>query len=112
VQLLVSLLLVRLLKYVFGLPRPGTDELCLPYSPAPSCHAMPSGHTVEAVNQTLPLALGVKNVFFSLGMGLYAASIAFTRIYLGQHHAGDVLFGWLIGAWGGCLIYALWKKAV
>lgn len=105
VQLLISLLLVRVLKISLGRPRP--DALG-PYSPmtlSPSHHSLPSGHTTEANASALPLGLRAWSAWPSLLLGLYVGLIGASRVILGWHHPSDVFFGWLLGSVAGFIIH-------
>ena len=51
--------------------------------------------------------LYLRIVFFS-----YAGLNAYSRIYLGVHYPGDVIFGALIGALIGIAVFLLWSKVI
>jgi undecaprenyl-diphosphatase len=105
VQLVVSLLLVRLLKISLGKPRPGEGLLFQPMTLEPSNHAFPSGHTCEVTAAAAPLAMWRRRVLLSLGLGLVIAAVGASRILLGWHHPSDVFFGWLLGSAGALAIH-------
>jgi len=50
--------------------------------------------------------------YFRWGAFGVAALVAYSRIYLGVHYPGDVIFGALVGVLGGFLIYLVFKKVV
>ncbi len=110
VQLVISFGLVQVLKIFLGCPRPGDGWLCLPMNLEPSHHSLPSGHTTEIVAAVLPLALRWGNAPLALILGLLAAAVGWSRIYLGWHYPPDVAFGLLLGCWAGCAIYAFSPK--
>jgi undecaprenyl-diphosphatase len=105
VQLVVSLLLVRLLKISLGRPRPGEGFLYHPMTLEPSHHSLPSGHTCEITAASLPLSLWRRNLLLSLAIGVLTAAVGASRVILGWHHISDVFFGWLLGMVGGLAIY-------
>ncbi len=104
-QLLISFLLVRVLKIALGRPRPGVDGPWTFFSLESSHNSLPSGHTAEIAGATLPLAWRHLNRLFSLAMGLLVALVGFSRVYLGQHHMGDVIIGLVLGAFAGVCIH-------
>ncbi|MFW5490192.1 MAG: phosphatase PAP2 family protein [Desulfovibrio sp.] len=108
VQLAICALLVRAVKIFIGKARPDVGRgtaLFQPFSLDGGHNSFPSGHTAEITGCVLPLALRYRSPLLSLGLGLVAALVAFTRIYLAKHFPSDVFFGWLIGSLSGLIIY-------
>ena len=97
---------MRTLKIVIGRPRPGAGLFLSPLSLQSAFNSLPSGHTAEIIGAVLPLAMLRASPLLSLAGGLFAALVAFTRVYLGEHHPSDLFLGWLLGAFAGALIYA------
>ncbi|MDQ7032522.1 MAG: phosphatase PAP2 family protein [Desulfonauticus sp.] len=112
VQLSISFLGVRILKIVFARERPELGSAFTFFSFAAVKNSFPSGHTTEIYGATLPLVLIKKTPYISLGLGLLAATLGFSRIYLGQHHPSDVLAGYILGSMAGYTIFYLWSKTV
>lgn len=100
-QLLVSLLLVRVTKSIIGRPRPDADGLFQSMTNHGSHHSLPSGHTTEAATTCTALAARLGRWIPSLGFGCMLALLGFSRIYLGWHHPSDVFFGWALGGVAG-----------
>ncbi|CCO22135.1 phosphatase PAP2 family protein [Maridesulfovibrio hydrothermalis] len=110
VQLIVSLITVRFLKIAIGKPRPGEGTFFEPFSTKGVHHSMPSGHTCEVYGAALPLILRYKHFLLTLTLGLFAAAVAFSRIYLSWHHPSDVLCGWMLGSVAGFAIHLFSKE--
>lgn len=105
VQLTVSLLLVRFMKIAIGKPRPGEGTLFEPFSTRGVYHSMPSGHTCEIYGASLPLVFRYRQFLLTIALGMFAAAVAFSRIYLSWHHPSDVFCGWMIGSVAGLAIH-------
>ncbi len=105
IQLVVSLITVRFLKIAIGKPRPGEGPFFEPFSSRGAYHSMPSGHTCEVYGASLPLILRYRNLLLTLGLGCFAAAVAFSRIYLTWHHPSDVFCGWMLGSVAGFAIH-------
>ena len=97
IVIFITLALVIILKNALGIPRPGYDFPTQPWSGLWQYQAIPSGHTVEIIALSLPLALWVysKNNFIILT--LLATTVCFSRIWLGVHHPLDVVVGIFLG---------------
>lgn len=110
VQFCLSFLLVRFLKISVGQPRPqallqGAD--IAPFTLEHGNHSFPSGHASEIVGTCGPLATRRRQGLFSLGLGLIAALIGYSRIYLSMHHIADIAAGMGIGALAALAIHFL-----
>lgn len=111
VQIAVNLFLVTGVKMALGRPRPGTAIKVFEFFTLdPRYHSLPSGHTAEITGACLPLALWAGRPALSLALGCVAALVGFSRIYLNEHYPGDVFFGWVFGAFAGCLTASLWSR--
>lgn len=62
-----------------------------------STHSFPSGHTITAFAFFLALALYTKKSSLHFMYFILAFLVGYSRIYLSQHFAIDVLFGSLVG---------------
>lgn len=113
VQIAVNLVLLTGVKMALGRPRPGTALKVFEFFTLdPRYHSLPSGHTAEITGSCLPLALRAGRPALSLALGCVAALVGFSRIYLNEHYPGDVFFGWVFGAFAGCLTATLWKDQI
>jgi undecaprenyl-diphosphatase len=96
------------LKLAFGRPRPHF----IPWLTTAGGWSFPSGHTLNAVVLAGLLAWLVgqrlgrwRRVAFDATIGLWAALVGLSRIYLGVHYPSDVLASVAVG--GLCLLAAL-----
>lgn len=99
VALAVSHLAVQLLKRTMARERPtlpvGRESLIR----APDRFSFPSGHSAAAASVAIPLALHLPPIAGFLVVGL-ATLVGLSRCYLGVHHPGDVIAGWMLGVLG------------
>ncbi|SDL39003.1 undecaprenyl-diphosphatase [Maridesulfovibrio ferrireducens] len=110
VQIIVSVITVRFLKIAIGRPRPGEGTFFEPYSTRGAYNSLPSGHTCEVYGASLPLVLRYKTLLLTLFLGLFAATVALSRIYLTWHHPSDVFCGWMLGSVAGFAIHLFSKE--
>ncbi len=109
-----------LAKIVFSQPRPYTvleklgklDKLgeITGYHFHDAFNSFPSGHTFSAFTLFTLLALFSGSGWLQLLYLMAAVAAGFSRIYLGQHFACDVVFGAFLGILTGLLSYLLVNK--
>lgn len=68
-----------------------------------------SSHAANTFSVSMFLSLLVKKRSFALCMFTWALIHTFTRIYLGVHYPGDIMFGALEGMAVGTLVYFLYN---
>lgn len=68
-----------------------------------------SSHAANTFGLAVFLSLVVRSTSLACTMYAWAALNAYSRIYLGVHYPGDILFGTLVGVSVGYLIYLLYK---
>ncbi len=69
--------------------------------------SFPSGHSTAAFSMCLALAVLIGRRFPAVLLALFAALLAFSRIYLSQHFMEDVLAGAFLGCLSGTAAYLL-----
>ncbi|MBK9735061.1 MAG: phosphatase PAP2 family protein [Saprospiraceae bacterium] len=72
--------------------------------------SFPSGHTTVAFATATTLSLQYKKWYVVVPAYLGAASVGYSRMYLGKHYPSDVLAGAVIGIGSGYLSHWLTKK--
>lgn len=106
-------------KHIFSTPRPSLyfrqyfPDLHLPKVEGVHLHtmnSMPSGHTITAFAFFFGIALISKNKYVSLLSFVMAFLVGYSRIYLSQHFADDVLVGSIIGVFCALICFPLYKK--
>lgn len=119
VTLLFNLLLTNSLKLYFKVPRPSSffeqnyPDITLPYVDGIrmyTSNSFPSGHTSAVFAMMLILALCVKNRIAKTMACIVAILVGYSRIYLSQHFASDVLAGSLAGMVSAVVIYSLFQR--
>ena len=68
-----------------------------------------SSHAANTFAVAVFVSLIVKNASLGKTLFLWAALNAYSRIYLGVHYPGDILFGTLVGISVGIIIYLLYR---
>jgi undecaprenyl-diphosphatase len=111
VQLVIALVLTHALKNAFGMPRPSAGEIASrPWSFNSLYQSFPSGHTVEIVGAALPLALRSSRMIIPALCGLWIASVAYSRVYLGRHFLMDIWGGLVLGTFAALLIHTFSRQ--
>lgn len=70
-----------------------------------------SSHAANSFALAIFTALILKNRWFTVFIFLWAAIVSYSRIYLGVHYPGDILFGALLGFAIGIFTFWLWSVA-
>ena len=68
-----------------------------------------SSHAANSFGLALFLTLLIKSKLLSVTLFSWATLNAYTRIYLGVHYPGDILFGTLVGLSSALIVYLIYK---
>jgi membrane-associated phospholipid phosphatase len=75
-------------------------------------HSFPSGHTTTAFTMALIMSHIINKKAWSIILPLFALIAAYSRVYLAQHFATDVLAGMCIGIVSAILALLVYKKII
>lgn len=69
-----------------------------------------SSHAANTFGVAFFVSLLIRSKSLTVMLMIWAALNAYSRIYLGVHYPGDILFGTLVGIIVGVLVYVLYTK--
>jgi undecaprenyl-diphosphatase len=103
-----------IIKYAFDRPRPCHEPSLegLVHMVNGECggkFGFVSSHAANSFNVALLSLMFIKKKWFSASIIVWAAIVSYSRIYLGVHYPGDVLFGAILGALIGWSVYKLFE---
>jgi membrane-associated phospholipid phosphatase len=93
------------MKYSFKRSRPFNETPGLTKLGDGNSPSFPSGHTSVAFASATSLYLAYPKWYVAVPAFAYAASVGYSRMYLGVHYPSDVLAGAVIGAGSAWLMY-------
>lgn len=110
ISMAVSFLLGNLiLKNLIGRARPfHVDNSVTLLIPEPSEYSFPSGHTLNGFTASVMIFLHYKKP--GILAIIFAALIAFSRMYLFVHYPTDIIGGIALGIFDAVLVYMVAKK--
>lgn len=73
-------------------------------------HSFPSAHVSLAMSTATSLMLTTKKWYIAVPAYAWATSVAYSRMYLGQHYPSDVIAGAVVGAGSAWLSHWLNRK--
>jgi len=68
-----------------------------------------SSHASNSFNVALLSLMLIKRRWYTISIITWASVIGYSRIYLGVHYPGDVVFGAMVGAFIGWGVYKLYE---
>lgn len=111
--LAITTVATEAMKTLVKRPRPYQTNTDIYPDEIDNSYGFPSGHTSVAFSTatSLFLASEKKNrLYIGIPAFIWATSVGYSRIYLGQHYPSDVLMGALVGAGGAYASRWLNKK--
>lgn len=103
--LAVSTVITEGLKYTIRRPRPYVTYPYIQHRTTESDFSFPSGHATVAFATATSLSLHYPKWYVIAPSFLWATTVAYSRLDLGQHYPSDVVAGALIGAGSAWLSY-------
>ena len=102
-----SMAMTEILKVIIQRPRPGVTypNDVFPYK-AETSPSFPSGHTTIAFATAANISIRFRKWYVVAPAYLWAASVGYSRMYLGMHYPSDVLAGATVGI--GSAYFAHW----
>lgn len=112
-SLLISTALTQGMKYSINRSRPYEEYpgLIHPYT-IENDASFPSGHTSTAFALATSLSIQYKKWYVVVPVFAWAGSVAYSRMYLGEHYPTDVFAGAIIGIGSAYLSEWLVKKLI
>lgn len=108
-SLAASSLVTMGLKYTFKRHRPFADHPFIVPASDGGSPSFPSGHTSEAFATATSLTMAYPKWYVAVPAYAWAASVGYSRMYLGVHYPSDVFGGAIIGAGTAYLTWKLQK---
>ena len=96
-SLAIATVTTQLLKQVVNRPRPYESYSDIYPDVYESGKSFPSGHTTIAFSTAASLTLITKKWYVAVPAFAWASSVAYSRMYLGQHYPSDLMMGAAIG---------------
>ena len=93
------------LKYAVNRQRPYKTDPNLQYYRAEQTASFPSGHTAFSFCTATSLSICYPRWYIMAPAYLWAASVGYSRMYLGEHYSTDVLAGAVVGTGSAWLAY-------
>ena len=109
---LVVVVVTEAVKYLVNRPRPYITYpgVVHPYDNSKTGLSFPSAHTSISFNTAATLSIRFHKWYITVPAYAWAASVGYSRLYLGQHYPSDVLAGAAIGVGSAYFVAWLDKK--
>lgn len=98
-------ILLQLLKYGLGMPRPGIPWPPRPWSTA-EYTSFPSGHAANILVSAIPQGIWIQDLRLKTLLSLFVACMGISRIRQGLHHPVDI-GGIVFGSLASCCVVRL-----
>jgi membrane-associated phospholipid phosphatase len=108
--LALTAIVTEALKVTIQRPRPYQTHNDIYPDEIDEGNAFPSGHTSLAFSMATSVCLVSRKWYYTVPAFTWAAGVAYSRIYLGQHYPSDVFAGALVGVAGAYASHWLHKK--
>lgn len=100
----------ELLKKIVKRPRPYYTYNDIYVNDTDDSYSFPSGHVSVAFATATSLSITAKKWYVTVPAFVWATSVGYSRMYLGQHYPSDVFMGALIGSGSAVLSHWLNRK--
>ena len=112
--LAVNTVLTEAFKYAVNRDRPYEKYPLLinPYNTPEQGKSFPSGHTSTAFTLAASLSIEYPKWYVVVPAYTYAATVGYSRLYLGEHYPSDVIAGAALGVGSAYLSNWLAKKVL
>lgn len=109
---LVVVVVTEAVKYLINRPRPYITYAGIvhPYDNSESGLSFPSAHTSITFNTAATLSIRFHKWYITVPAYAWAASVGYSRLYLGEHYPSDVIAGAAIGIGSAYFVAWLDKK--
>lgn len=109
---LIVVAVTETVKYIINRPRPYVTYpgLVHPYETSETGLSLPSAHTSLSFNTAATLSIRFHKWYITVPAYLWASSVGYSRLYLGEHYPSDVLAGAAIGVGSAYLVKWLDRK--
>ena len=111
-SLAIATATTQILKRVINKPRPYATYGDVYPDIIEFGKSFPSGHTTTAFSTAMSLTMVTKKWYVAVPAFTWAASVGYSRLYLGQHYPSDVIMGAVVGTASGFLSDWLTKKII
>jgi undecaprenyl-diphosphatase len=110
-SLIVTTIIVLTLKHIIDRPRPYITYPSIWHVAADNDGSFPSGHTSVCFAVATILSLNYRKRYIIIPFFVWAALVAYSRLYLGLHYPSDVAAGAVIGIIASWVVYKIFCRS-